>query len=392
MGKHDFDLVRDAGEHVFELYRGAKAETPLLYHGFKRTREVVDACREIAKGCKLDEEDFEIVLLAAWFHDAGYAAGMEGDPSRSVEICRKFLGSRKGSNGLAERVVACLGGAEQLSDEKRTLREDVLHDALLSPLADKNYVREAELLRLETERREGKLYSDVDWTQRCIEYFEEHPYRTRYAQLEYSSRRAANLVRLHRQLRQQVGEVAESRAEQAKLSKGAGKTVEGIFYYLTKIQVGLIGLADRRTSTMVHVNAIMISIVVGLLLRRLESERYLLVPTLILLTVNLVVIFISIYSMRSARSSVLKQERRMHEANLLLFTNELPLALPDYVERMNRIAMDGPGLQNTMLEHMYFVRKMLLDRQRAQRLTYYVFIYGLALSLLAFAVSLNWRS
>ena len=392
MGKHDFDLVRDAGEHVFELYRGAKAETPLLYHGFKRTREVVDACREIAKGCKLDEEDFEIVLLAAWFHDAGYTAGTEGDPSRSVEICRKFLGSRKGSNGLAEQVVACLDGAERVSDETRTLREDVLHDALLSPLADKNYVREAELLRLETQRREGRLYSDVDWTQRCIAYFEEHPYRTRYAQLEYSSRRAANLVRLHKQLRQQVGEVAESRAEQAKLSKGAGKTVEGIFYYLTKIQVGLIGLADRRTSTMVHVNAIMISIVVGLLLRRLESERYLLVPTLILLTVNLVVIFISIYSMRSARSSVLKQERRMHEANLLLFTNELPLALPDYVERMNRIAMDGPGLQNTMLEHMYFVRKMLLDRQRAQRLTYYVFIYGLALSLLAFAVSLNWRS
>ncbi len=391
MGKHDFDLVRDAGQHVFELYRGAKAETPLLYHGFKRTREVVDACREIAKGCKLDEEDFEIALLAAWFHDAGYAAGMEGDPSRSVEICRKFLGSRKGSNGLADEVVACLDGAERISDQKRTLREDVLHDALLSPLADKNYVREAELLRLETERREGKLYSDVDWTQRCIAYFEEHPYRTRYAQLEYSSRRAANLVRLHKQLRQQVGEVAESHAEQAKLSKGAGKTVEGIFYYLTKIQVGLIGLADRRTSTMVHVNAIMISIVVGLLLRRLESERYLLVPTLILLTVNLVVIFISIYSMRSARSSVLKQERRMHEANLLLFTNELPLALSDYVERMNRIALDVQGLQTTMLEHMYFVRKMLLDRQRALRLTYDVFIYGLAVSLVAFGVSLNWR-
>ena len=40
------------------------------------------------------------------------------------------------------------------------------------------------------------------------------------------------------------------------------------------------------------------------------------------------------------------------------------------------------------MEHLYFVRKMLLDRQRALRITYDVFIYGLAFSLLVFAVAL----
>jgi len=40
------------------------------------------------------------------------------------------------------------------------------------------------------------------------------------------------------------------------------------------------------------------------------------------------------------------------------------------------------------MEHLYFVRKMLLDRQRALRITYDVFIYGLALSLVVFAVAL----
>src|SRR5437868_5170458 len=191
--------------------------------------------------------------------------------------------------------------AEHVFELFKGANPDVLLDAILMSVASKSYLQDAELLRLEIERRRGKLYTDVEWTQECIAFFDHHPFHTRYAQLEYNDRRAANLVGLHKLLRKQVEEAAEERAEQARVSKGVGKTVESIFYYLTKLQVGLVGLADRRTSTMIHVNAIMISIVIGLLLRHFDSERYLLVPTVVLLTVNLVAIFVSIYSMRSAR-------------------------------------------------------------------------------------------
>ena len=155
--------------------------------------------------------------------------------------------------------------------------------------------------------------------------------------------------------------------------------------------MGLVGLADRRTSTMIHVNAIMISIVVGLLFRRVDSERYLIVPTLVLLVVNLVVIFVSIYSMRAARSSLSGEEAQAHDSNLLAFTNDSSVSLQEYAARINHLALDVPALQKTMIEQMYFVRKMLLARQRAMRLTYDVFIYGLAVSVLVFAVALVGR-
>ncbi len=388
MGKHNSDLLRAASEHVFTLFRNARQDNPLVYHGYKRTRQMVDACKDVAKGAKLEDEEFEPLLLAAWFHDAGFAVGVEGGREKSLELLREFLETQQQPKELCDAAVSCLSHTgDGVADTEGGRREDVLHDAILVPLAAKSYVEDSELLRLELERRTGKLYSDIEWTQHCIAFFDSHPFRTRYAQLEYNAGRAANLVRLHKLLHKQVEAAAEERSEQAKESKSVGKTVESIFYYLTRFQVGMVGLADRRTSTMVHVNAIMISIVIGLLFRRLETERYLLVPTLVLLTVNVLVVFVSIYSMRAARTALSGDEARTHDENLLTFTNDVPVSLQEYSARMNHLARDVPALQKTMIEEMYFVRKMLLARQRAMRLTYDIFIYGLAVSIVVFAVA-----
>jgi len=78
MSKSDSEIVRLAGRHVFELFSNASADVPLIYHGFKRSRGLVDDCREIAKGNKLDGAEGDVLLLSAWFHDAGYAARKDG--------------------------------------------------------------------------------------------------------------------------------------------------------------------------------------------------------------------------------------------------------------------------------------------------------------------------
>ena len=69
-------------------------------------------------------------------------------------------------------------------------------------------------------------------------------------------------------LRAQQEEAAARKEIEAKAAKGVGKTVESVFYFVTKLTVQVMTLADRRTSTMIHVNAIMISAVVALLVRQ----------------------------------------------------------------------------------------------------------------------------
>jgi hypothetical protein len=388
MGKRDSDIVGAAAEHVFALFRDASKDGLLLYHGYDRARELARATKEIAKGCELDEEQTQIAMLAAWFHDAGHATGPSGDRAQSSALMRSFLEEQGQPPELIEAVEKCINGANEQTHDAAA--QEVLHDALLAPTATKSYLRKLRLLRLEKQRRGDPPLTDVEWTSLCIEYVEQHPFRGRHAQIEYNGGRAENLVRLHRLLNEQREEAAALRADEEKAVKGLGKTVEGVCSEITRSQIKLFDIADRRTATMVHVNAIMISLTAALLLRHIDNYRQLLIPTLALLAVNLLVIFISIASMRVGRLTMglRPNELAAHDQNLLALVSQAPVDREEYTRRIEGLAQDVHGLRRTMIEATYFARRMLDWRGRMLRMTYDVFIVGLAVSVAAFAVAI----
>ena len=59
--------------------------------------------------------------------------------------------------------------------------------------------------------------------------------------------------------------------------------------------------------------------------------------------------------------------------------------MQQYEEAMNMLPSDGQTLQKTMIEQLFVSRTVLNRRAKALKVTYDVFIYGLALSLAAFA-------
>lgn len=386
MSKRDSDLVQQASEHVFQLFRKAGSENHLVFHGFKRSRDVVRAVREIGKAMDLPEADFEGVLLAAWFYHSGHALAHDPEGKRSLEIAREFLAGHGAKEGQIAGVLACLTAVRL--KEHGTTPDDVLRDGLLLWLARQSHLEDAELLRLEIERRENKVFSDVEWTQQCIDFFDQNPFRTRYAQIEYDADRAANLVRLHRRLRKNRDEVEEQRQEETKSSRGMGKVIQDIYSIQLRALIRLFAIADRRTSTMIRVNALMIGIIVALLGKRIAEERTFLWPTIALLAMNLVVIFQSVFSMSGTLARVPAAEGEARDNNLLAFTNEIPLTLQQFVGRMRELAYDPAALQRSVLENLFYARMFLIRRRRALVVTYGLFIAGLALSASLFALTL----
>ena len=403
MSKHN-NHVRGAREHVFTLFRNAAERGALEYHHFARTLEIVDACKEISKGNKVDDEARQVAVLCAWFYDSCYSTGCD-DHAKSVELCLQFLEQRHAPQPSPEQVVACFRGVDSVDGVEASVPDgpdaasvedvtvsDLVHDARLAILARKDYVERIELLRFELQRRSGRTFSEVEWTQHCIAFFGAHPYRTRFAQAAYGSGRAANLARLQKLLRKQLRDVEQERVDDEKsVAKQVGKSADNLFYHFTRVQLGLIGLADRRTSTMIHVNAIMISIVVALLARRIQTDRDLLVPAVFLLIVNLAVVFLSIGSLRAGKMRLSAEQANALDRNPISFFNDASLSLGEYTERMNEVVADAPLFQRKVMEHLYFVREVLKERGNSLRLTYRVFLYGITLATLGFVVVLAGR-
>jgi HD superfamily phosphodiesterase len=93
------ELIDEAGNYV-SSYMRSHADPNLLYHDSKHTHNVVAAAIQIANHYQLGDEDFFIVVAAAWFHDLGYYTGKTtGHEQAGAELAGKYLAEK----GVAER-------------------------------------------------------------------------------------------------------------------------------------------------------------------------------------------------------------------------------------------------------------------------------------------------
>src|SRR3972149_4027990 len=67
----------------------------VVYHNITHTQEVVDAAKEIGENSGLSDDELEMVILAAWFHDSGLVKDYHEHEKLSVEIARNFLRENK---------------------------------------------------------------------------------------------------------------------------------------------------------------------------------------------------------------------------------------------------------------------------------------------------------
>lgn len=187
-------LIHKARAHVKALLKATKPEW-VTYHNFEHAKAVAAAGKTIGTSCNLNEEDLEGVILAAWFHDAGYVEAIEGHEERSVEIAAAFLRREGYPPKKIAKVARCIR-ATKMPQRPRTLMERVLCDADLSHVARKDFPEVSELIRLEIEHHMGRKLSEADWLTMNTLFVAGHRFHTDYARSKYALRHAANLAAL----------------------------------------------------------------------------------------------------------------------------------------------------------------------------------------------------
>ena len=194
----DHALVRKARAYVEALIREKKPEW-VKYHDFHHAKSVVEACRVIGAASNLGEEDLEVVILAAWFHDVGYVEGIDRHEERSVDMAIAFLQE----SGYPKEKIAQLAGcvlATQIPQKPKNLLEQVLCDADIAHLASEDFLELSELVRLEIEHRMRIKLTEEEWLTMNIDFVAGHRYFTDYAKTMFEGQRRRNLAILKEKL------------------------------------------------------------------------------------------------------------------------------------------------------------------------------------------------
>ena len=161
-------VVQKAENYVFQLFKD-KLSSDYIYHNFNHTLRVVNSVKILIEGEKINDEDAELLLIAAWFHDSGYIHGYKNHEDESIKIATEFLKD----NGFEDEKIARIARyikATELTREPEEYLEKVLRDADCSHFGDEKFFEISESLREEFKNTKKIEFNDLNWTKENIKF------------------------------------------------------------------------------------------------------------------------------------------------------------------------------------------------------------------------------
>lgn len=383
--KHVSSLLNDTLPHDF------------VYHNLSHTQRVVAAAKEIIEGENVSDEDANKLLIAAWFHDTGFIKGKENHEEASVVIARSFLNDHDVSGEYIDQVCHLIM-ATKMGYEPLNLLEKIIRDADCAHFPDKNYSQISELLRHEWEATRQNEYTDTEWLEVNITFFtKNHRFYTDYALENWQVGKDKNLASLFKSLSKQEKEdkKIKKQAEEFALKKNKAKLpergIETMFRVTLRNHITLSDIADTKANILLSVNAIIVSLALSNLLPKLDNptNSHLIIPTIIFVLFTLASMVLSVLATRPNVTSgkFTKDDVKNKKVNLLFFGNFHKMSLEDFEWAMGEMMEDRDYLYSSMKKDLYFLGKVLDRKYKILRTTYTVFILGIMISVIAFAVS-----
>jgi HD superfamily phosphodiesterase len=391
------NLIEQAQDFVFNLLKD-KLSSSFIYHNFDHTSDVVAAVKILSEQEALSEEEFEILLVAAWFHDTGYVEGFENHEEKSVKIAADFL-TDKGKSVEYINQVSTLISATLYCYEPQSLLEKIIKDADFYHFATENYNDRCELLRGEWKIVKQKQTSDLEWAQENLKMLTQcHEYYTDYALANWQVLKDKNVSLIQEKIKKmeegkEVKKEKKNKAEKPAKAAKPDRGIDTLFRVTLSNHTRLSGIADSKANILLSVNAIIISIALSSIVPKLDSpsNAHLVIPTFIMLTFSVVSIIFAILSTRPKVTTGVftRQDIEDRKVNLLFFGNFYKMPLDEYEWAVNEMMKDNTYLYNSMIKDLYFLGIVLERKYKLLRITYNIFMIGIIISFLAFFLAFN---
>lgn len=389
------DIFKQAEEHVTELYNSSP-QNNLVYHSIDHTRAVVDHANEIASHYELTEKEIIILNIAAWFHDTGHIyTGPAGHEEKSVEIMKTWLEGKDIYEALADDISRTIM-ATKMETKPSGILQEIIKDADTYHFGTKGFKKKDKLMKKEMKLRNLNTIL-LEWDKNTLAILENHIFYTDYCKTRLEERKQKNIEKVKKEIdlvhspnsSDMILPDGEGDKKDAKQTGIITKGIQTMLRLSSENHMRLSDMADNKANILLSVNAIIISVILSVLVRKIEVDKYLTIPTMIFLASSLATVVIAILSTRPkiTNGNFTREDVLNRKTNLLFFGNFFKANLDEYKWAMSTMMRDPNYLYSALVDDIYYLGKVLGRKYRLVRIAYSVFMVGMVASALAFIIA-----
>ncbi|MDD7885435.1 Pycsar system effector family protein [Flavivirga sp. 57AJ16] len=387
-------IIEITDQFVFDLFSENLPNTN-TYHNYEHTKRVWESTKEIIENIEINAFESEILCLASLLHDIGYIKTRKGHEAESVKMSTEFLKAQNVDQKTIDAVNACIM-ATKFDVEPKNKLEEIIKDADASHFGKKYFSKVSELLRTELELQGIKTYSAEEWRIENIKILsEKHRYYTDYAKKKWGKRKKKNLAKLmevkQKQRSKERKEKLKAKYKMKYKNESSERGVQTLFRVALRNHIKLSDIADTKANILLSVNAIIISLVLSNLISKLDnpSNDYMIVPTTIFVVFSVISVVLSIIATQPnvTRGQFTRDDVKNKKVNLLFFGNFHKMELGEFEWAIGEMLKDKDYIYSSLSKDLYFLGVVLSRKYKILRITYAIFMAGIVISVLAFAIS-----
>lgn len=379
-------IVKESENYIRDLFLREIRED-LSYHDILHTEYVASMAKVIGENSGLNQEETDIVIVAAWFHDSGFVSTSAGHEDVSQDIAKKFLASQNMPGDFIDRVCQCIEATKIPQSPGENPLARVVCDADMAYLSEDFYMKRTKLLRKEWNGSSETKMSRKAYYQDTVDLFNKHEYFTPYGKEQFTAGKQKNYSLLPGLLGKK-----SRKGKRGKKKKGKelmpGRGVESMFRLTARNQINLSSIADNKANILISINTIVLTVLMSIGMGKISDYPIITFPSIIFISTCVITIIFAILSTRPKISSgkFSKEDIHKRRINLLFFGNFYNMTMEEYEWAMKEMMADPNYLYSSMIRDQYSLGKVVSKKYRLLRVAYTIFMIGITLSSLLFAV------
>lgn len=167
-----------------------------------------------------------------------------------------------------------------------------------------------------------------------------------------------------------------------------------LFRVTYRTQINLIRIADNKANMILGINAMIISVLIGMIGSRMifstESINGNLAMVMPVILIMLTSLFTALFAIRAAQPHLIKpkepQATETKKVSLLFFENIWDLTTEDYIDKMETLLDSPQDIYQNMIIDIHNQAKVLHRKYKLLRTAYVIFMFGYIISILSFLV------